>query len=205
MVYDQINTIYVQVTKTASNSIHSLLANEIQLSLGLPHKTYQMSVNDEAINGKDVSNYYSFAVVRNPYDRYVSSFTFMQSIYPWERTFDETLDMLIAQMPDWWNRCFSVLRPQWWYLCDYNTYQVLVDETYKFETINSDWSTIANKINTANPGANIATSLPTLNTTPNRDSWETYYTGTLGQERAQKVEQLYAKDFEVFNYDKLVF
>ena len=112
MVYDQINTIYVQVTKTASNSIHSLLANETQLSLGLPHKTYQMSVNDEAINGKDVSNYYSFAVVRNPYDRYVSSFTFMQSIYPWEKTFDETLDMLIAQMPDWWNRCFSVLRPQ---------------------------------------------------------------------------------------------
>jgi hypothetical protein len=205
MVYNQINTIFVQVTKTASNSIHNLLANEIQLSVPLVHKPYRMSVRDESLYGRDVSNYYNFSVVRNPYDRYVSSYTFTTSIDYWELTFDETLDFLINAAPNWWDNCPSVMRPQWWYLCDPDTYAIEVDEIYKFETINSDWSTIANKINTANPGANISTSLPTLNTTPDRDSWETYYTGSLGQERAQKVELLYAKDFEVFNYDKLVF
>jgi hypothetical protein len=90
-------------------------------------------------------------------------------------------------------------------VCNHDTYAVEVDEIYKYETINTDWSTIADKINLANPEANISTTLPTLNTTSNRNEWENYYTGSLGQERAEKVEQLYDKDFELFNYTKLTF
>ncbi len=75
MVYDHINTIFVQVTKTASTSIHNLLADERQLTLPMTHLRYSKCVADEAINSLDVSNYYSFSVVRNPYDRAVSSYT----------------------------------------------------------------------------------------------------------------------------------
>lgn len=205
MVYDHINTVFVQVTKTASTSIHNLIATERQLSLPMTHLRYSKCVADEAINGKDVSNYYSFSVVRNPYDRYISSYFFMRQIYNWDRTFDSNLDELINKPENWWDNTFILLRPQWYFVCNHSSYVVDVDEIYKYETINTDWADIADKINLANPEANILRTLPTLNTTLNRSGWEDYYTGSLGQERAQKVEQLYNKDFEIFNYSKLVF
>lgn len=205
MVYNHINTIFVQVTKTASTSIHNLLADERQLTLPMTHLRYSKCVSDEAINGNDVSGYYSFSVVRNPYDRYISSFSFMEQIYNWDKDFDQTLDMLLDIPTNWWENTFILLRPQWWFICNHSTYAIEVDEIYKYETINTDWASIAGKINTANPGADISTTLPTLNTTSNRDEWENYYTGSLGQERAEKVEQLYNKDFEIFNYTKLTF
>ena len=99
MVYDHINTIFVQVTKTASTSIHNLLADERQLTLPMTHLRYSKCVADEAINGLDVSNYYSFSVVRNPYDRYISSYFFMKQIYNWNREFDENLDELLNKVP----------------------------------------------------------------------------------------------------------
>ena len=118
---------------------------------------------------------------------------------------NENLDELLNKPQNWWDNTFILLRPQWWFVCNHDTYAVEVDEIYTYETINTDWSTIADKINLANPEANITATLPTLNTTSNRDEWESYYTGSLGQERAEKVEQLYAKDFEIFNYTKLTF
>jgi hypothetical protein len=205
MVYHDIQTVFVQITKTASSSVHSLLGNERELSLPLLHLRYNKAVSDELINGLDVSNYYNFSTVRNPYDRYVSSYFFMKKIYNWNRDFDENLDELLNKPQNWWDNTFILLRPQWWFVCNHDTYEIEVDEIYKYETINSDWPTIANKINTLNPGANISTTLPTVNVTHGRESWETYYTGTLGEQRAKKVEQLYNKDFEVFNYSKLIF
>jgi hypothetical protein len=205
MVYHDIQTVFVQITKTASSSVHSLLGNERELSLPLLHLRYNKAVSDELINGLDVSNYYNFSTVRNPYDRYVSSYFFMKKIYNWNRDFDENLDELLNKPQNWWDNTFILLRPQWWFVCNHDTYEIEVDEIYKYETINSDWTTIANKINTLNPGANISTTLPTVNVTHGRESWETYYTGTLGEQRAKKVEQLYNKDFEVFNYSKLIF
>ena len=172
MVYDHINTIFVQVTKTASTSIHNLLADERQLTLPMTHLRYSKCVFDEALNGHDVSNYYSFSVVRNPYDRYISSFFFMKQIYNWNRSFDENLDELLNKPKNWWDNTFILLRPQWWFVCNHDTYAIEVDEIYKYETINTDWPSIANKINTTNPGADISTTLPTLNTTSNRDEWE---------------------------------
>ena len=205
MVYHDIQTVFVQITKTASSSVNSLLGNERELSLPLLHLRYNKAVSDELINGLDVSNYYNFSTVRNPYDRYVSSYFFMKKIYNWNRDFDENLDELLNKPQNWWDNTFILLRPQWWFVCNHDTYEIEVDEIYKYETINSDWPTIANKINTLNPGANISTTLPTVNVTHGRESWETYYTGTLGEKRAKKVEQLYNKDFEVFNYSKLIF
>ena len=95
MVYDHINTIFVQVTKTASTSIHNLLADERQLTLPMTHLRYNKCVADEAINGNDVSGYYSFSVIRNPYDRYISSYFFMRQIFNWDKSFDENLDELL--------------------------------------------------------------------------------------------------------------
>ena len=58
MVYHDIQTVFVQITKTASSSVHSLLGNERELSLPLLHLRYNKAVSDELINGLDVSNYY---------------------------------------------------------------------------------------------------------------------------------------------------
>jgi len=65
MVYDHINTIFVQVTKTASTSIHNLLADERQLTLPMTHLRYSKCVADEAINGLDVSNTTVFLLLGN--------------------------------------------------------------------------------------------------------------------------------------------
>ena len=208
MVYDQYNTIYIQVTRAASNSIHSLLANEIQSSLPLTHETYTSVVMSKAANGEDVSNYYSFAVVRNPYDRYVSGYTFLNNIHPGyanDKSFDEFLDLKLSFLPNWWENTFSLFRPQWWFLCGEDQETVLVDDLCRFETLSQDWATVANTINTNNPDANITTTLPSLNASTGRASCETYFTGSLGQERAEKIDTLYDKDFQIFNYSKLTF
>lgn len=208
MVYKQYETIYVQVTRAASNSIHSLLANEVQASVPLTHQTYTNTVMSEAANGEDISNYYSFSVIRNPYDRYVSGYTYLGNIHPGYgnfKSFDEFLDLKLSFLPDWWNNTFSLFRPQWWFLCGEDQETVLVDKLCRFETLAEDWATVATTINTNNPDANIPTTLSSLNASTGRQSWETYFTGSLGQERAQKIETLYEKDFQIFNYSKLTF
>lgn len=206
MVYDQYKTIYIQVTRAASNSIHKILGNEIQLSLPLTHETYTSTVLSKAANGEDVSNYYSFAVVRNPYDRYVSGYTFLNNIHPgYNKSFDEFLDLMLSFLPNWWDNTFSLFRPQWWFICGEDQETILVNDLCRFETLSQDWVTIANTINTNNPGANISTTLESLNASTGRTSWETYFTGSLGQERAQKIDTLYDKDFQIFNYSKLTF
>jgi len=206
MVYDQYKTIYIQVTRAASNSIHRILANEIQSSLPLTHETYTNAVLSKAANGEDVSNYYSFAVVRNPYDRYVSGYTYLTNIHPgYNKSFDEFLDLMTSFIPDFWNNTFSLFRPQWWFICGEDQETVLVDDLCRFETLAQDWVTVANTINTNNPSANIPTVLESINGSTGRDAWETYFTGSLGQERAQKIDTLYSKDFQIFNYSKLTF
>jgi hypothetical protein len=128
MVYHDIQTVFVQITKTASSSVHSLLGNERELSLPLLHLRYNKAVSDELINGLDVSNYYNFSTVRNPYDRYVSSYFFMKKIYNWNRDFDENLDELLNKPQNWWDNTFILLRPQWWFVCNHDTYEIEVDE-----------------------------------------------------------------------------
>jgi hypothetical protein len=203
MVYEQHKTIYIQVTRTSSNSIHSLLGNEIQLSLPLTHETYTNAVLNKAANGEDVSNYYSFSTVRNPYDRFVSAYVFFTNIFPQSTlSFDESLDRLLNFLPDWWNNTFTLYRPQWYYICDEN-YNILVDDICRFENLESDWVNIANKINTNNPNSNISTTLPNLNGSVGRDEWMTYYEGEIGLERINKINTLYERDFDIFNYTKL--
>jgi hypothetical protein len=203
MVYEQHKTIYIQVTRTSSNSIHSLLGNEIQLSLPLTHETYTNAVLNKAANGEDVSNYYSFSTVRNPYDRFVSAYVFFTNIFPQSTlSFDESLDRLLNFLPDWWNNTFTLYRPQWYYICDEN-YNILVDDICRFENLESDWVNIANKINTNNPNSNISTTLPNLNGSVGRDEWMTYYEGEIGLERINKINTLYERDFNIFNYTKL--
>ena len=203
MVYEQHKTIYIQVTRTSSNSIHSLLGNEIQLSLPLTHETYTNVVLNKVANGEDVSNYYSFSTVRNPYDRFVSAYVFFTNIFPQSTlSFDESLDRLLNFLPDWWNNTFTLYRPQWYYICDEN-YNILVDDICRFENLESDWVNIANKINTNNPNSNISTTLPNLNGSVGRDEWMTYYEGEIGLERINKINTLYERDFDIFNYTKL--
>lgn len=206
MVYHHLNTVFIQTTRAASNSIHSLLATNLQLTVPLEHRSYTTIVHDQTLENNDISNYYSFSVVRNPYDRYVSAYTYLDNISSgYEQTFDQFLDLMTSFLPDFWNNTYSLFRPQWWYVCDSDQETILLDNICHYETLTADWTTTANTINTNNPSASISTTLPTLNASTGRVSWETYFTGSLGQERAEKIDTLYDKDFEIFNYDKLTF
>lgn len=206
MVYHHLETVYIQTTRVASNSIHKILATDLELTVPLEHKSYNTVIHDEALANNDITNYYSFSVVRNPYDRYVSAYTFLNNIHPgYGKTFDEFLDLMISFLPDFWNNTFSLFRPQWWFICGQDQETISIDNICRFETLASDWTATANTINSNNPDANIPTTLETLNPSTGRQAWETYFTGSLGQERAQKIDTLYDKDFQLFNYSKLTF
>ncbi len=189
--YDDLRCIFVHIPKNAGVSVCQALFG--CLAGGhLTARTYRVIFGPERYD-----SYYKFTFVRNPWDRLVSSYTFLKhggyndqdaswsrehlSAHRDFRSFVRnslTPEMIYAKQH---------FIPQWEYVVDRRGKNAM-DFLGRFEALEADVNHVAQRL-----GVNM--NLPRTNTSP-RGDYRTYYDDPC----AEIVARLYARDIEMFGY-----
>lgn len=199
-VYHKWRTVFVQITKNASSAIHEALRNPSDNNHD--HSLYIdiLSQNDPEL----VESYYSFAVVRNPYDRFVSAWEYLRNYEEnrWTLTFEETIKTFHKR-----GRFFYTSEDLvWWPQARFISIKkiVLVDKVIKYENLASEWPGVVEDImkrvpdGFSRPKDYLDQVDPDGVTGRNKRPWHEYYTPEL----KAMVYELYRRDFEMFGYPK---
>lgn len=229
-VYNNHKTVYVEITKNASTSIRRVLEGNDNAMTDHPtyKMLYDMEI---ANGNTAIDTYFKFITVRNPYDRFCSAYEYMQKqhVMNWMKTFDQHIEFLMdryarangqpitvvdsngnvlpekavraldGQLQYWWDDAPLFCWPQHAFVEVNGVSQV--PNWYKVEEIDTAWPTIRAMILQKNPAANLPETLPVHNDQANRLPWQSYFTGENGQQRLDAINDLYAKDFQVYNYN----
>ena len=194
-IYHKWGVVFIQIPKNASAAVHRILENPTDRYHD--HRTYVdlMSDNDPEL----LERYFSFATVRNPYDRFVSAWEFERQNGR-DMSFEDTIDEFTRRGAFFYTNEDVFWWPQHRFIAVRKA--VLVDEVMKYETLDKDWSRI-HKIITANLPEDYSWPSDRLrqeNISILREGrpWEEYYT----PESKAAVYKLYKKDFELFGYEK---
>ena len=229
-VYHNLKTVFVEVAKNASTSVRNVLSQGADMYSD--HTPYMWMKETEDFNGNDISDYFKFIITRNPYDRFFSAYEALAAQQQLPDTAEDILDWLLEKVSRttgqpikvldengdpipgiyekplagpleyWWQDAPPTFWPQFAFISEGEV--VHVPNHYKIENIITDWAAIQSQIKNIS-GVELATELPTYNTQENRPAWTIHFEGANGQVLANKIEQLYNRDFELFSYDKLVF
>ena len=132
----------------------------------------------------------TFTVVRNPFDRLVSSFCYAKTInsfyykkHPhYERIANCDFETFVKTLYAF-EEHFQ-LRPQSDYICNKDD-NILVDHVLRYETLQEDFNKFWNL------------KLPHLNKSDRDKDWEKYY----NENTIKTVYEFYKRDFKNFNYD----
>jgi hypothetical protein len=128
--------------------------------------------------------YFVFSAVRNPFDRLVSSWKFLERTRA--RPLIEVLENLPRETPDYEH----LTRPQIAILRELGSSTLVVDDLIRFESLQQDFDRICDRI--GKPRA----SLPHVNTSERERGYRQYFDA-----RTRKLtEDVFAEDFEVFGY-----
>ncbi len=127
-------------------------------------------------------NYFKFAVVRNPWDRFVSGWKYLES------TRDRTLRDLLMNLPSSGKEYRHLTRPQHTTLYD-DGGRLVVDYLIRFENLQPDFDEVCRRI--GKPQRR----LPHVNQT-RRDHYAKYFDA----ECRDLFMQHFARDVELFNY-----
>ena len=89
-VYHKWRTVFVQIPKNASSAIHRIMENQTDTSHDHTKYVDIISWHDPEL----IESYYSFAICRNPYDRFVSAWEYLKNYEEvrWPLTFEETVN-----------------------------------------------------------------------------------------------------------------
>jgi len=198
-VYHKWRTVFIQVPKNASTSIHSALRNPTDDT----HE-HQMYIDLLANNDPEImENYFAFGVVRNPYDRFVSCYEYYRdpnNSWNWEMSFED----LVNEFYERGKYFYTTEDIHWWPQARFLSVKklVLVDKIIKYENLSLEWPEVVEEIAKMTPPG---FSLPSSNLYQenitgirNGKNWEDYYTPEL----KEKVYHLYERDFELFGYEK---
>jgi chondroitin 4-sulfotransferase 11 len=196
-VYHKWRTVFVQITKNASSAIHEALRN--------PSDQAHDHIDILAQNDPElVESYYSFAVVRNPYDRFVSAWEYLRNYSEnrWTLSFEETVQMFYKR-----GRFFYTSEDLvWWPQARFISIKkiILVDKVIRYENLDNEWPEVIEEImkrvpeGFSRPKDYLEHVNPDGVTGRNKRPWQDYYTPEL----KQMVYELYRRDFDLFNYPK---
>ncbi|MCK4708665.1 MAG: sulfotransferase family 2 domain-containing protein [Gammaproteobacteria bacterium] len=189
--FDEHECIFIHITKTAGTSVAKSLFNY------LPY--HYKAVDYRVIYGrKTFDQYFKFAFVRNPWDRVYSAYRYLKS-GGWneeDRLWSEKnlaeFDNFNQFITQWLNssniKKHIHFTPQHQFICDEKG-QLLIDYLAYFETINEDFTNIANRLN-------IETTIAHHNANP-ADSYLNIY----NKKSRDIVADIYSKDIALFGYD----
>lgn len=207
-IYHKWKCVFVHIPKTAGTSIHSKLYNRTDYEDN--HKTFFELLNEH--DAELFESYWSFSVVRNPYDRFISAFeyakTVVSEIDP-NSDFNEFIKKIESNSSSFYSYLPIYFMPQHKFITIKNI--TLVDEIIRFENLKEEWKNLANKLNDfkvkrhSSVGAisygNVHTKLDVINVTPSRlnKSIDHYF---VNKDSKNIIYELYKKDFELFDYEK---
>lgn len=201
MIFHKYRLHFIGIPKNASNSIFTMLSNKTDSHHS--HGSYM----DEYFNSDEqlITSYTSFAIVRNPYDRLVSSYYYnsqenrLLTQYPEINSFKRFIQALYYyEFPEISND--PSCNPQYKFISIHK--HVLVDHVLRYETLNEDWREFATTYNSNIENKfKIGINLVKKNETENRiqDFMSLYDTTSL-----KLTNEFFAKDFELFNYSMIV-
>lgn len=204
MISETLNCIFVHIPKTGGSSIEDVLwpgpRTEADLWQGMVeryHNRYQTGglqhllahqIRD-AVGQERFSRCYRFSFVRNPWDRMVSQFSYMQ-----QKKY--LRDFIGMREGDAFPRYLSLIQErshvQWAPQCEFlfdRSGECLVDFIGRFERLPRDAATIFERLGVT------CTTLPHSRASTHRPYPEYY-----DRETKRAVEQLYGADIERFSY-----
>lgn len=191
--------IFIHIPKNAGTSILFSLSQGKKIYRD--HLTWKQFYNN---NPYRFSNYFKFSLVRNPFDRIVSTYTYLlnggnqnEDLYfrDYFRENDITFEKFVLEYLDF-NRLFEhmIFAPQYIFVYDHKL-NLKVDFIGKCENIDHDFSVIQNKIKGLNQ-------LKKYNTSKRKKNYFRYFSN---ERVIRRVVHLYKKDFMLFNYSEDVF
>ena len=181
---------FIHITKTGGVTIETELG---WINGGDGHNSYNYYEDK-------YPDYEKYAVVRNPYDRFISSFFFAKKYdkknntskykFIYERGLVGLINLMLSDKPDTGKFSAELLiKPQYKFVC---TGTDIKCKIYNFETFYQTYKSFCNKT-----GISPKAQVPVHNTS-NHKPYKEYYT----EELKNKVYEYYKLDFQIFNYKK---
>ena len=183
MINHEHKFIFIHIPKTAGVTIYSQL----------PLRDYYHKKISNYSNDK-INEYFTFSFVRNPFDRAVSTYKFLNSEscmkWPWA---NRKIHNLVKSMSfdEFIKNLFKIRNKHITLQFNYITHTSLkMDFIGKFENLQEDFNIICDKIGIPRK------ELPHKNATKHK-----HYTEYYDDETREIVAEKYAKDIEYFNYE----
>lgn len=200
------NFVFIHVPKNAGTSICKLL--NLNLS-----RHYTLREYKQILGSKQYHAFYSFAVVRNPFSRFLSLYNYARleesyyhsainperAIYGKHMDYDLLKEASVAEAAEYLKEGLLVHNPphrQWNAQCFWlkdEDQKVDVDFIARFENIQDDIKEIMSAI-----GLQEKTDLPIINTSK---SGSLHYRDVIDNETRKILEAYYAEDLQRFNYE----
>ena len=184
-------SIFVHIPKTSGISVSKSLFNCTS-----PHVPM---IDYEAIFSQpELDRMFKFAFVRNPWDRAVSTYSFLAGRTGIERDIAWADRVLVNYtgfddfIQRWLNRrniySWGLFFPQFFFVCN-SQQEIRVDFLGRFENLNADFEYIKHRLG-------ISAELLHLNKSKSRTDYRDYYT----EKTRQIVADVYREDVELFGY-----
>ncbi len=231
MILPEYNAIFIHIPKTAGQSIENFLLESLGKTRTAHGADYLLKKNNTAIGPRRLAHlratqyatlgylnkhesdaYYSFAFVRNPWERVVSFYNYsgFSSLVSFK-------NFALYYLPELYNTANWFYRPQHEFVCN-NKDELIINFLGKFESLNTDFKIVAKQLNipfsrlpqdnvSNKPGLFSKKSLGLLREYPGilkrvsltnhkNKAYQEYYCDAT----RKVVKQLYGKDIVLFNY-----
>lgn len=193
--FDVTKSIFVHIPKAAGLSVCSAVYGG-KAGGHTPISIYQL-----VFSKREFSSYWKFTVVRNPWDRLFSAYSFLKDggINENDRNFSDTVLNKYKSFEEFvieWASTYNINKylhfmPQLYFLKSYDSNDLLVDYICHYETLEQDFDEVRKKLN-------IKTNLQHINKTKNHNyNYRSKYT----IEMIDIVGNLYAQDIFALHYE----
>ena len=199
MISHKYSCIFIHIPKCAGTSVDSLLLGsgkpldrfDSKNNIWLQHATAK-EVKKNYCTEKQFKEYFKFTIVRNPFDRIVSSFNWLGGDLNNKKEFKDFIlrrgrfKEILNSKTYIKSNMYHQIMPAYKYLFENN--KLIVDFVGKFENLISDWDYICKKLGTS-------LKLPYINRMPHK-----HYKEVFNKDARKIIENLYKDDLKLFSY-----
>ena len=202
MINHQQKFIFVHIPKTGGSSIELTICPNTSIA-----GNHTGKLNNTTFDGKhwtykqinlqtpNINTYFKFTIVRNPYDRIVS-------LFEWLQTYTQSAPGVYGPIPSDFDTFISLclesekigpanIKSQYEYITN-DQNEIELDYIGRFETLDESFKTICNRV-----GVQATTLIHVNNNNKNKRAHYTKYYTT---KTKNMISQLYAQDIDFFGY-----